>query len=120
MSNVFTLDSLNDELERQYAPFVFQAGREKFVLRQVLRLPQSERAVVFQLLKDLDASKETSDMDPGELEDALWTILSVVTDNDKGDHLVNNVLQRDFAKGQILLSKWMESTQAGEAQDSPN
>jgi hypothetical protein len=117
MSNVFTLDSLNDELERQYAPFVFQAGRDKFVLRQVLRLPKSERDVVFLKLQELDQHQESKDTNA--MEEVLWFILETVTDAGKGDKLVD-LLEGDLAKGMVLLQKWMESTQAGEAKDSPN
>lgn len=117
MSNVFTIESLNDELNRQYAPFTFQAGREKFVLRQVLRLPETERDLVFTQLQELDKAQD--DHDVKALEAVVWTVLKTVVDGGKGDRL-KDVLNSDLASAMVLVNKWMESTQVGEAEDSPN
>lgn len=111
MSNVFTLDSLNDELEKKYAPFEFQAGRDKFTLRQVLRLTKAERALVSEKLESIDENTEVTE---DEAQEMLEFVLKTVTDNGKGEKLVA-VLDHDLLKIKMLFDKWVTWTQPGEA-----
>lgn len=113
MGNVFTLDSLNDELEKKYAPLEFQAGKEKFVLRQLLRLPKSERDYVSGKLKDLDMENNENLTEDDALE-ILGLIIKTVTDSGRGDKLLA-VLDHDILKINMLFEKWVESVQPGEA-----
>lgn len=116
MTNAFTLDDLNAALDTKYAPFVFQHGRQKFVLQQVLRLPQETRKIVQAQLQMLDDKKD-------ELEEAeVLAILKAVIDNvvegdakeNKADKLFD-ILDNDLVKVTILFEKWVGSSQAGEA-----
>lgn len=112
MSNVFTLDSLNDELNTRYGSFIFQAGNRKFELPPVLRLPETERKVAYQLLTSADEVQETGDLD--KVTDLLAHLLQVIVRDGKGDALVQ-LLDRDLLKMQIVIEKWSEATQPGEA-----
>lgn len=116
MSNVFTLDDLNSAIESKYAPFYFHAGDDKYVLRQVLRLTTSERAIVTASLKELDSLNE-DDVDEGNILRIMERVLSVVTDHGKGSQLIS-VLAHDLLRVQMLLEKWVEVTSAGEASPS--
>lgn len=112
MSNAFTLDDLNKALETKYAPFVFQHGREKFVLQQVLRLPKDVRKIVQAQLQVLQDKQ-------GELEeDEVLAILKAVIDNVLDGHKADklfDILDNDLAKVTVLFEKWVESSQPGEA-----
>jgi hypothetical protein len=112
MSNVFTLDSLNDELEIKYGSFEFQAGKQKFVLPPILRLPKSERDLAYAILANTEAVQESQDIDAFQM--LLEELLKVLVRDGKGDQLIE-VLDHDILKMQILIEKWTEKTQPGEA-----
>lgn len=120
MSNIFTLDQLNDEIERKYAPLVFQAGDQEFTLLSLLRVAKKVRAEVQARLEALSKSSD-SDETVSE-EDTLSTlqfVLSSVTKDNKGRALVR-VLGDDLVKYTTLMAKWQEATQPGEASSSPS
>lgn len=117
MTNAFTLDDLNAAIESKYAPFYFHAGDERFVLRQVLRLSATERSLVTGVLKELDSIGEDN-VDEAQVLRNMERVLSIVTDNAKGPHLVD-LLGHDLIRVQMLLEKWIEVTSAGEASPSP-
>lgn len=110
MSNVFTLESLNDELNTKYGPFEFQAGKQKFELPPLLRLPKSERDVAIALLQSADEAHD----DLERMTDLLETLLKVIVRDGKGEALLD-VLDHDLLRMQIILQKWTEKTQPGEA-----
>jgi len=112
MSNVFTLESLNDELNNKYGPFVFQAGKQKFELPPLLRLPDVERDRAIEILKSAEAVQEKNDLD--EVKEMLKELLRVVVRDGKGDALIEAV-NNDLLSIQILIEKWTEKTQPGEA-----
>lgn len=111
MTNAFTLDDLNVALEKKYGPFVFQAGKEKFTLKQVLRIEKEKRAVVKAQLQILDDKKDELD------EDKILAILKSVVENvcDDDTNRLFDILENDLVKITILIEKWAEHTQAGEA-----
>lgn len=117
MTNVFTLDDLNNAIESKYAPFRFQAGDDSYVLRQVLRLTQTEREIVTSQLKELDSMNEDN-MDETKVLSIIETVLSTVTDHGKGAKLVE-LLGHELVRVQMLLEKWIEVTSPGEASPSP-
>jgi len=117
MTNAFTLDDLNAAIETKYAPFYFRAGDETFVLRQVLRLDKSERLTVNNELKELEGVTEAN-MDEDKILAIVERVLSTVTDNGKGDALVE-LLGHDLVRVQTLMEKWIEVTSPGEASPSP-
>lgn len=113
MTNAFTLDDLNRTLETKYAPFVFQHGREKFTLQQVLRLPRDTRKAVQAQLQTLDDKRE--ELEEDDLIAILKSVIeSVLDDAVKADRLFN-ILDNDLVKITILFEKWVETSQVGEA-----
>lgn len=112
MTNEFTLDDLNVALEKKYGPFVFSAGGEKFVLRQVLRLPKNQRDIVKAQLETLDQKRDELS------EDEMLAILKAVVGNvleGYGADRLFDLLDNDLVKVTVLFEKWVERTQAGEA-----
>lgn len=112
MSNAFTLDDLNNALEKKYAPFVFQAGRQKFTLIQILRLPKEQRDIVRAQLQTLDDQKD--ELNEEQVKAVLKAVLDHVVQDGKSDALLE-VLNNDLVKLTILFEKWVESSQVGEA-----
>lgn len=112
MSNVFTLESLNDELNTKYGPFVFQAGKQKFELPPLLRLPKAERDRAIDILKSAEEVQATNDLE--KVTEMLKELLRVVVRDGKGDALVE-VLEGDLLSIQLIIEKWTEKTQPGEA-----
>lgn len=112
MSNVFTLESLNDELNNKYGPFVFQAGKQKFELPPLLRLPETERDRAIDILKTAEEVQDRNDL--GEVKEMLKELLRVVVRDNKGDALAE-VLNDDLLSMQIIIEKWTAKTQPGEA-----
>lgn len=110
MSNVFTLESLNEELDIKYGNFEFQAGKQKFVLPPLLRLPESERDVAIGLLQNTEEAQN----DLKAMKVLLENLLRVVVRDNKGEALVE-LLDHDILKMQILIEKWTAKTQPGEA-----
>lgn len=112
MTNVFTLDDLNKAIEVKYAPFVFQAGKDKFTLQQVVRLPKASRDEVKVLIEALESNQE--DLAEEQMTSVLGEIIKVICADSKGDRLLE-ILDNDVLKMTTLFEKWVESTQAGEA-----
>lgn len=112
MTNAFTLDDLNNALEKKYAPFVFQAGRQKFTLIQILRLPKDHRDIVRAQLQALDEQKD--ELNEDQVKAVLKAVLDYVVQDGKSDALLE-VLNNDLVKLTILFEKWVESSQVGEA-----
>jgi hypothetical protein len=119
MSNVFTLESLVEEIEREYAPLKFQAGGEEFVLKSLMRTDRKVRDAVVERLKSLEAAHNSDEaVDEGELLEGIAFVLSSVTEGRKGARLMK-VVGEDVLLGMKLLEKWTAATQPGEAKDSP-
>jgi|SRR5690349_22097879 len=112
MTNEFTLDDLNDALEKKYGPFIFKAGREKFVLQQPLRLTKQKRDIVKAQLEILEHKQDELD------EDGVFAVLKAVVENviegDKADRLFE-VLDYDLVKITILFEQWVARANVGEA-----
>lgn len=121
MGNVFTLDSLREEVEREFAPvkIVVSDGSE-VTLRNILRLPKKQREKVMEKLRVLESAEKSDDEGDsdqiGRLAAAAIEVLALVADH--SDKLVEDL---DGDAGVILkvLGVWMESSQPGEAQPSP-
>lgn len=118
-NNVFTLEALDEEIERKYAPFKFSAGEEDFTLVSLLRVDGKVRKAVMDRMKQLDNSEESDDdFDEEKTVSDLQFVLSSVTKDRKGGRLVKAV-GPELLRLMTLLRKWQEATQPGEAQDSP-
>lgn len=126
MSNVFSLDSLREEIEQEFAPVKVDLGDgESVVLRNILRVDQTGREKAFKLLEDLeglsggDAEEGfTSSDDVERSADVALKILGVVAETEKQGAKLVKAVGNDVALSLRLFEKWMRSTQAGEAQRS--
>lgn len=116
-NNVFTLEALEAEIERQYAPLKFQAAGEEFVLRSLLRIGKKDRDAVMEKLKDLETEDEELNEDVAFA--AVQFVLKTVVADNKGAKL-SKVLGDDLLRNMKVLEKWVEATQPGEATDSPS
>lgn len=112
MSNVFTLESLRDELETKYGSFIFQAGKQKFELPPLLRLPETEREQAFNLIRSSEEVQESGDLK--EMQGLFEDLIRVLTRDGKGDALLD-LVEHDLLSMQVLIQKWTEKTQPGEA-----
>lgn len=111
MTNAFTLDDLNKAMVEKYKPWPFKAGRETFLLKQVLSLPKEQRQTLKAMFEKL---QNNSDLNEDEVMAILKAVLDYVVEGDKTERLLE-VLDHDVAKVSILFEKWVEGTQVGEA-----
>jgi hypothetical protein len=126
MSNVFTLDSMREEIEREFAPCQVELGDGKTVtLRNLLRVPRKNREEIYGLLDELSDAQKAEGDDAGlaateKSAQIALRILPLVADSEKlGRQLVESI-EEDLALTLRVFSRWMDGTQAGEAEGSPN
>lgn len=121
MSNIFTLDSLREEVEKEFAPVTIGlSDGTEVTLRNLLRLPKKTRDAVLETLKALGGvgdKDEVSSDEVDDLIDAASKILELVAD--QGKKLVKE-LDGDLALIMKVLEAWTEATQPGEARNSPD
>ncbi|QFG04600.1 tail assembly chaperone [Mycobacterium phage Keziacharles14] len=125
MGNVFTLDSVREEVEKEFAPVTVDMGEVgSVILRNVLRVPKLRRDKVFKLIDELEA---TTKDDKGKAipEDELGLehmektagiaveLIRLVSDNDKLADILCTTLEDDVAMALGVFGKWMEITQPG-------
>src|SRR5690606_33496280 len=116
----FTRGDLDAAIEQQLNPFGFGAGDEEFKLRNVVRLGEKERNTVLDRLEAMEKLQQAGEDGAVDIKDvvsATQTILKTVTADGKGAKLVKAVGD-DPMRNRVLLEKWMEATQTGEAQRS--
>lgn len=119
MSTVWTLESLVEEIEREYGPLRFQAGGEEFSLRPLLRTDKETRKRVVKRLQSLqDAHNSEDELDEDGMLEGIEYVFRAVTENHRGARLFE-LLGGDLLVCMKLLEKWTENTQPGEAKDSP-
>ena len=123
MSNIFTLDSMREEIEREFAPFQIDLGEGKVVtLRNVLRLPKKDREKVYALLDQLGGTQD--DEDEGGLSstehsaEIALQILPLVAESEKLGRQLVEAIEEDLALTLRVFSSWMGGTQVGEADSS--
>ena len=126
MSNVFTLDSLREEVEKEFAPVKIglDDGTE-VVLQNVLRLGKKDREKAIGLLEGLDKIEEPKEGEEAtkdseaDIEEMLETVhqLLVLVAKANGAKLVAQ-LGDDVPLTMTVVNKWMEATSPGEAQPS--
>ena len=121
MSNVFTLESLDEEIEQQYAPLRFQIDGAEIVLRSLLRIPRTDRDAVLERLRTLEQDEEAADsLDEDETLAAVQFVLSTVAEGKgQGDKLIK-ALGNDLLRNMKVLEHWTEATKPGEATHSPS
>ncbi|QGJ88777.1 tail assembly chaperone [Mycobacterium phage Yecey3] len=124
MGNVFTLDSVREEVEKEFAPVTVDMAEGSVVLRNVLRVPKLRRDKVFKLIDELEAA--TKDEDGNEIAvEALGMehmektagiaveLIRLVSDSDKLGEILCTALEDDVALTLAVFGKWMEVTQPG-------
>lgn len=124
MTNVITLDSLREDIEREFAPVkVALSDGTEVTLRNLLRLPKRDREKIVSLLDSLnEIDKEGEDTDENVLVEQMvsisHSILQTLSDGaSKGKQLVKE-LGDDMVLIMKVLEAWMEATQPGEAPTS--
>lgn len=133
MSNTFTLDSMKEELQKEFAPCVIELSTgESVTLRNLLRVPKKARDAVYPLLDELTELQKTNDDKKDDEKDSLSLvetektaeiavkILGLVADPAPlGKKLVESI-EDDIVLTLRVFNAWMEGTQAGEADGSPS
>ncbi|QFG11538.1 tail assembly chaperone [Mycobacterium phage Maminiaina] len=129
MGNIFTLDSVREEVEREFAPVTVDMPEGSVVLRNVLRVPKLRRDKVFKLIDELEAATKDEAGKPIP-EDQLGMehmertagiaveLIRLVADSDKLAEILCGILEDDVALTLAVFGKWMEVTQPGEAERS--
>lgn len=121
MSNIYNLDSLRADLDREFAPYKLTLGSETIVLRNLMRVGAKERQAVMESLKVIEAvqdeEKEQTPEDVAALSEAVETILVNVVADGKGPELAR-ALGGDLLLSMKVLEGWTGATQPGEAQNS--
>lgn len=121
MGNVFTLDSLREEVEKQYAPVVVGlSDGSEVTLSNLLRLNRKSRDKVLSLLKDVELAGSSDEDEDGSSDNldkligAASELLLQVADPAGGKKLIAE-LDGDLTLTMKLLERWMETTSVGEA-----
>lgn len=123
MGNLFTLDSMREEIERDFAPCQIEIEGRTLTLRNLLRIPKKDREQVFALLDELAELQKEESTESGLVATeksarVALQILPLVADNEKlGRHLVE-AIEDDLALTLRVFSTWMETSNAGEAEGS--
>jgi len=113
-NNVFTLDALRQEVERQYSPVtVTLADGTDVTLRNLLRLDRKDRDKVMESLKQLEDTDSITDGDVDSVVDAAFTVLELVAE--KGGKKLVTELEGDIPLTMKVLETWMAASQPGEA-----
>jgi hypothetical protein len=121
--NVFTLDAMREEIEREFAPFQIEVDGEKLTLRNLLRVPKNRRDEVYGLLDELSAAQESDEGTLSVTEQSAQIALKIiplVADKEKLARTLVERIEDDLALTLRLFNVWMESTQPGNSEDSPN
>ncbi|QHB38032.1 tail assembly chaperone [Mycobacterium phage Cintron] len=116
MSNVFTLDSLREEADKQFAPFKVQlSDGTEVVLRNLLRLNKNDRKTVLasiEALKTEDESEEGRTLDDiDRMVDTVSKILELAAGKDSRKLLKE--LDGDLGLLMGVLEGWLEATSPG-------
>ncbi|EFV12942.1 phage tail assembly protein [Segniliparus rugosus] len=119
MSNVYTLDTLREELEAKYAPVRLRLPGESdpIVLKGLLRLGKKDRDEVLRLINALEDSDadEGASLDAAALDKQFETVVSVLTIVSGRHKTLAKALDDDIALALRVFELWMEGTQPGEA-----
>lgn len=122
-NNVFTLDAMREEIEKEFAPFQIEVDGEKLTLRNLLRVPKNRRDEVYGLLDDLSAAQESDEGTLSVTEKSAQIALKIiplVADKEKLARTLVERIEDDLALTLRLFNVWMEATQSGNSGDSPN
>jgi len=122
MGNIFTLESLREELDREFAPFQMDMGDGRVLtMRNLMRLPEKNQDKVFALLDEMGAQKsdDESSLSVSKRNSALaLDVFLLVADDEKLAKVLVDNLRDDMALTMKVFSAWMDGAQAGEAEAS--
>ena len=125
MGNVFTLDAMREDIEREFAPFQIEVEGKTLTLKNLLRVPRRNREEVYSLLDEMAEvqraaeEEETSGLSSTEKSAQIaLSILPLVADKPALAEKLVEEIQEDFALSLRVFSSWMDKTQAGEADRS--
>ena len=121
--NVFTLDAMREEIEKEFAPFQIEVDGEKLTLRNLLRVPKNRRDEVYGLLDELSAAQESDEGTLSVTEKSAQIALKIiplVADKEKLARTLVERIEDDLALTLRLFNVWMEATQSGNSEDSSN
>jgi hypothetical protein len=114
MSNVFSLDSLREEADKQFKPLSFPlSDGTEVTLKNVLRLTGKARETVLGAIDALNAD----DTGVSELAKQVETIIKGVASQPAK---LLKELDGDLAVSIKLIEKWTAGTQLPEADSSPD
>lgn len=114
MSNSYSLTDLRNDLDREFAPVEIAVGKDKVVLRNMMRLGKDERQAVQDSIGQL---QDNPDMPVDDILGLVNAVFLAVAD--KGSVLVD-AIGDDLTLAMKILTAWTEATQPGEAQNSPS
>jgi hypothetical protein len=121
-NNLFTLDAMRSEIEKEFAPFQLEIDGKTLTLQNLLRVPKKHREEVYGLLDELAAVSDKDD--EGSLTSTeksaqiALKIIPLVADNAKLAGVLVANIEDDLALTLRVFSKWMGATQAGEPEGS--
>ncbi|WP_079378648.1 phage tail assembly protein [Mycobacteroides chelonae] len=126
MSNVFTLDSFREEVEREFAPFKLQITEDvTLTLRNLIRIPETKRKKAFSLIEEMQDVKASDSSDISDSGDSLdlaaaigLQLIPLVADNESVANELVEAIRDDVPLIMKVLEGWMEATQVGEATSS--
>lgn len=125
MSNIFTLDAMRSEIEKEFAPFQIVVDDKTLTLRNLLRVPKKNRDEVYGLLDELSDIQANAE-DDGTLSvteksaQIALHIIPLVADDEPLARVLVERIEDDLALTLRLFNVWMSATQAGNSEDSPN
>jgi hypothetical protein len=120
MSNVFTLDSLREEVEKKFAPvkIALKDGSE-VILASVLRLDSDIRKTVVKALEEISSleDKEESPEALDHMVEAISKVLNAIADKPQKllQELHSDDVQVKLHMMTKIVSVWAKETQLGEA-----
>ena len=125
MGNIFTLDAMREEIEREFAPFQIEVDGKTLTLKNLLRVPRKNRDEVYSLLDEMAEIQRAADEDDSSGLSATEKsaqialhILPLVADKEALAKVLVEQIEDDLALTLRVFSSWMDKTQAGEAGDS--
>jgi hypothetical protein len=123
MSNIFTLDRIREEIEREFAPFQLDIEGKTLTLRNLLRVPKKHREQVYALLDELakvgGEDGESNLTNTEASAQIALKIIPLVSDDEKLANILVANIEDDLALTLRVFSSWMGATQVGEAEGSP-
>lgn len=123
MGNIFTLDSMREEIEKEFAPCQIEVEGKTLTLRNLLRVPKKNREEIYMLLDELGELQRLDDdeaslVNTEKSAQIALQILPLVADSEKLGRTLVESIEDDLALTLRVFATWMEGTQAGEAEGS--